>query len=266
MAAASDLICAGGALNSAPGAVPLEVFDCAGWTVHDYEVVDSSNRVAASLPPWHAVRATIQTAGRGRFHRSWVSDKGGLWISAVVPISSLEKALLLPLLSGLVLCSLLRQQGLSSLRMRWPNDILVGHRKLAGILVDAFPSGKAVIGVGINLSNHPESLDSTLNLQTARLADLLPHAPSVDELTLQVLETLRRELEDFTRHGEILPLARVNQLWGSPRHVELDLDGPVCRGLFKGVDLQGRLELAGADGATRFYSAHQVRHLTEIEN
>src|SRR5947207_15624488 len=60
----------------------------AGWTLHEYEVVTSTNLVAAALPIWNAVRADIQTAGRGRFHGSWISAAGGLWLSPVVRLQA----------------------------------------------------------------------------------------------------------------------------------------------------------------------------------
>jgi hypothetical protein len=64
---------------------PERVFELEGWTVHEVASVDSTNLFAAKLPVWHAVRAEVQTAGRGRFQRVWISDQGGLWLSAVVP-------------------------------------------------------------------------------------------------------------------------------------------------------------------------------------
>ena len=57
----------------------------AGWTLLEFNVVNSTNFVAGKLEVWNAVRADTQTAGRGRFQRSWISDAGGLWLSAVVP-------------------------------------------------------------------------------------------------------------------------------------------------------------------------------------
>jgi biotin-(acetyl-CoA carboxylase) ligase len=59
--------------------------------------------------------------------------------------------------------------------MRWPNDVLVNDRKLAGLLIDHFAPGLAVIGIGINVRNQPEALDPGLKNQTARLVDLLPN-------------------------------------------------------------------------------------------
>ena len=257
----------GGGINNSPAtsATP-RILDCAGWTLHDYQVVNSTNLVAANSPPWSAVRARTQTAGRGRYERSWVSDEGGLWLSAVVPVGGAESARLLPLLAGLALCRVLQDLELRAVRMRWPNDLLVNDRKLAGILVDSFCPNAAVIGMGVNVQNHPEVCNTKLCRQTARLADLIPNPPGLDELTALVLRSIRNEMESFTASGFVLPIARVNGLWGPPRSVELELDGDHRRGTFTGVDSEGRLGLWGLDGTLIFYSAHQVRHLTELES
>ena len=69
-----------------------------GWLLEVLPEIDTTNRVAAKLPAWHAVRADTQTAGRGRTGRVWTSDVGGLWLSAVVPCPGpRERWALLPL-------------------------------------------------------------------------------------------------------------------------------------------------------------------------
>jgi len=87
------------------------------WTVWEYDSVTSTNLVAAELAAWNAVRAETQTAGRGRFQRKWVSDRGGLWLSAVVPIASPSDRIL-PLLAGLAICESLHGLGVRHLRLR----------------------------------------------------------------------------------------------------------------------------------------------------
>jgi BirA family transcriptional regulator, biotin operon repressor / biotin---[acetyl-CoA-carboxylase] ligase len=254
-----------------------------GWTIHEYSVVTSTNLVAANLPSWTAVRADTQTNGRGRFQRFWVSDQGGLWLSAVVPTErDVIKQRALPLAAGLAVCDSLRELGVSRIRMRWPNDVLVGDRKLAGLLIDHFSPGLAVIGIGINVRNRPEALDPSLRDQTTRLVDLLqppgacPPRPQADrveapehdlelhELATLVLRHVRLVLDQLRKPGSLSLLLRVNKLWAAPRRVELDLDGTFRGGLFTGVDDEGRLALSDEDGNVTFYDAHEVRHLTEI--
>ena len=235
-----------------------------GWLVWEYAVAGSTNQLAANLPVWSAVRADRQTSGRGRFQRRWVSDAGGLWLSAVVPAHPAAEFRALPLAVGLAVCDALHQLGVPEIRMRWPNDILVNHRKLAGLLVDQYQPGTAVAGIGINVSNHPETQDTSLRRQTARLADLLPVAPELTHITALVLRHLRFVLDTMAVGGFGAILPRVNALWGRPRQVELDLDGNLRRGAFTRVDEAGRLLLQDKGGHTALYEAHQVRHLTEL--
>jgi len=253
---------AGGRL--APGASPhASVAD--GWTLFEYVAVGSTNLVAANLKAWEAVRADRQSAGRGRFQRSWISDEGGLWLSAVVPTnpkSSSGRAL--PMAAGLAVSDVLRGLGVQSLRMRWPNDLLVKDRKLAGLLVDQFSPGLAVVGIGINAFNEPEASEPLLKNQTARLVDILPNPPSLRELTALVLGELRRAITRMEEGSFEALLPLVNKLWGRPRRVELDLDGTKRSGIFKGVDAGGRLILSEGTAEAIAYEPWQVRHLTEI--
>ena len=238
---------------------------CEGWTLHEYQVVTSTNLLAAALPPWTAVRADTQTAGRGRFQRTWISDQGGLWLSAVVPLGREEAARrALSLVAGLAICDALQELRVPGLRLRWPNDVMVGDRKLAGLLIDQFISDAAVIGIGLNVSNRPEALDPTLKNRTAHLGEFLPKTPGLGDLAALLLRHLRIAVLELDRQGAPALFLRINQLWGDPRAVELDLDGSFRCGLFTEVDPAGRLRLTDAAGNSCFYEAHQVRHLTKI--
>jgi BirA family biotin operon repressor/biotin-[acetyl-CoA-carboxylase] ligase len=250
-----------------------------GWSLLELPDTPSTNLVAAKLGPWQAVRADRQSAGRGRFQRSWVSDAGGLWLSAVIPtgpISNLKSQIsnapqaqwrALPLAVGLAVCDALQEAGLRRHRVRWPNDILVDRRKLAGLLVDQFVPGLAVAGIGINVFNHPENSDPALKNYTVRLADLIPSPPDppdLPDLTNMVLRHLRQVTGQMAAEGFTSLLPRINTLWDGPRRVELDLDGELRRGTFTGVGEEGELLLLSDSGTTTAYQAHQVRHLTEI--
>ncbi len=237
-----------------------------GWTLREYREVGSTNLVAAGLPAWQAVRSDTQTAGRGRFQRQWVSDAGGLWLSAVLPTDGGSVAWhALPLAVGWAVCHALRNLGVKNLRMRWPNDVLVNERKLAGLLIDQFSPNVAVAGIGINVSNHPEARDVSLRHATARLADLVAPVPDLRHLTEAILHQLRIAVEEMRAAGFHSLLTRVNELWGGPRAVELDLDGTIRRGTFARVDAEGRLILLEETGHFTAYDARQVRHLTETD-
>jgi BirA family biotin operon repressor/biotin-[acetyl-CoA-carboxylase] ligase len=247
-----------------------------GWKLLEFASVDSTNLVSMDLPVWSAVVAETQSAGRGRFQRTWISDKGGLWLSAVIPPPSrlsihrpVEPPVhransALPLVAGLAVCRVLAELGVAGLRMRWPNDVLANDRKLAGLLLDQFAPDRVVVGIGLNVFNNPEACDAALKNQTTRLADLLSPTPQLGELTALILGHLRRLVLECSGQGFGAACAQINALWGPPRAVELELDRGRVRGVFTAVADDGSLLLRDDQGQVSAYQAHEVRHLQEL--
>jgi BirA family biotin operon repressor/biotin-[acetyl-CoA-carboxylase] ligase len=239
--------------------------DVAGWQLLELGAVDSTSFVAAKLGAWQAVRADTQTAGRGRFQRSWVSDAGGLWLSAVVPTGAdRERWQALPLVAGLAVIQSLMGLGLASARLRWPNDIMVNERKLAGLLVDTFQPQLAVIGLGVNVTNHPAAHDPALKETSIRLADLVSQPPSLSALTAAILASLKSAVDVMAKAGFSALQPRINQLWGGARRVTVDLDGVQRSGSFTGIDEAGRLLLQDDTLGPTAFQPHQVRLLREL--
>lgn len=92
--------------------------------------------------------ADEQTAGKGRFGRSWISPKGGLY--ATVIVSSVP---LISLKAGLAVVRVLRSVGINA-GLKWPNDVLVEDRKIAGILIETMEE-LSLVGIGLNLTLAP---------------------------------------------------------------------------------------------------------------
>jgi BirA family biotin operon repressor/biotin-[acetyl-CoA-carboxylase] ligase len=122
--------------------------------------VDSTNSFLANeaeaMVPFAGVFSWNQTHGRGRAGRSWESLPGKtLAVSLRFPNARPSAQISwLPLLAGHVLCSLLRSRGLLRAGVKWPNDILIGEAKLAGILVEKHPTF-CVVGIGVNVGASP---------------------------------------------------------------------------------------------------------------
>ncbi len=124
---------------------------------------DSTNARARELatagaPHGTLVTAREQTAGRGRQGRSWSAPPGrALLMSLVVR----DQAALLPLRAGLAVADVAGPEA----RVKWPNDVLVDGRKVAGVLVESRPlEGWAVVGIGLNVAVDPAELPGELLL------------------------------------------------------------------------------------------------------
>jgi len=236
-----------------------------GWAVHCVEEVTSTNDLCRALPEWNAVLAIRQTAGRGRTGKSWVSDAGGLWMSMVIPADGPRSRWEpLPLVMGWTLLGVLRQLGVKELRLRWPNDVMVGNRKLAGLLVERFNDATAVIGLGINITNQPEQSSPELVGQSTRLKELLPHTPKPESLADAVLVATRRMQEKMAKQGFTAFVDEINAAWGDPRKVACELKDHTRQGTFCGIDQDGNLLMQDESGSTSALSAIEVRIMKEL--
>lgn len=237
------------------------------WTLHTFEVLPSTNPVAGQLPAWNAVTARTQTAGRGRTGRVWVSDLGGLWLSACVPAPGQRKKWsILPLVAGWALIEAMRELGIQGLRLRWPNDIMVGSRKLAGLLVEQYRPELAVIGIGLNVSNRPDAVDASLSGHAISLSELLPATPVMAEITGVVLRTLKRVHQEVQEDRFADVAQRINAHWDNTRRVELALNNStvLTQAAFRGIDVEGRLLVECPEGVRQVFEASEVSLLREL--
>jgi len=138
------------------------------------ESTDSTMKEAAGHPPGTVIVAEQQTAGQGRLGRSWHSEPGaGLYVSIVLePVGEAAELPVITLALGLAAQEAVQNVAGVTCDLRWPNDLLIGERKCAGILVQ-LEGGVIIAGIGVNV-NHtsfPEELAGTatsLRLATGR--------------------------------------------------------------------------------------------------
>lgn len=207
------------------------------------------------LPLW--VIADRQTAGRGRAGRSWVSPEGNLYSSlAFCCAAPMEKAGQLSLVAGISLFDAIRasvdlaQNAL--LRLKWPNDILVGTAKMGGILVESTsargsPGFLAVVGFGVNLSSQPDDLDRPVTSLSQHAA-----APTPAQLLSSLAEQFPHWLGIWDNGGSF---AAIRQAWmeragptGEP--ITVHSAGIAVSGIYRGLAETGAL-LAEVDGEVR---------------
>lgn len=218
--------------------------------------VDSSNARLLAMPaPARGVRvlaAERQSAGRGRRGRVWHSAPGGsLTFSLSLRVDSGVAALQgLSLAVGIVLCEALRRCGVTDAALKWPNDIWVRDRKLAGILIeidgDAAGPLQAVVGVGLNWCLTPEQREHIDQAVTDTLSE--GAAPGRNRLFAALLDGLLPLLDDYPRTGFAPWWPRwdaVDALRG--RTLQAQLGPNVLDGVAEGIRADGALILRCAD-------------------
>lgn len=139
--------------------------------IHFFESVDSTMGVARELarrgcPHLTVVVADVQGAGRGRMSRVWHSDPGGLYFTLVIRLSMPPQYIgRVNFYTSSILAETLREDYGVAADVKWPNDILVGGRKLCGMLSEMEAEGEMTtflnIGIGINVNNDPTPLEPT---------------------------------------------------------------------------------------------------------
>lgn len=211
---------------------------------------------AGGVPERMWLRAERQTAGRGRLGRAWVSPVGNFHGSTLVRLRAGDPiAASLALVAGVAVhdavASFLHVEGLA---LKWPNDLLLGEAKLAGILLERIEDA-VVVGVGVNLAHHPDLSDRPTTSLAANGAQTEPEA-----FAEVLAEAFARWLGRWRGEG----LAVVRAAWLAAAHpigtaLSARLpDGGVVDGLFDGLDADGALILRLGCGGRRVIHAADV--------
>ncbi len=221
-----------------------------GRRIEYYPTLDSTMRVAASLPPGSVVLAEEQTAGQGRHGHSWHSAAGsGIYCSIVLP-----PAPMLTLALGLAAQSAILDATGQVCDLRWPNDLMLGGRKVAGILVQLV-DGRAICGIGINVNQPafpPELAAEATSLAIhsgrshSREAILIALLPAIDSFTAEDSETILRL---FTHASS----------YAAGRRVTVQLPDGKIEGITAGLDPSGFLIVRKDDGTDTLVMAGGVR-------
>ena len=233
--------------NRATGAarqVAVEIVDETGSTNADLLAR------APSLAGPVLLVARSQTAGRGRSGRPWQSAPGAsLTFSLAWKFDcALPQLVGLPLAVGVAIADALHACGVDA-RLKWPNDVLLDGRKLAGILIETAAARDgiwAIVGIGINLALPPDLADRIGSPATG----LPPLAADPDALLAALLDALAEALTGFAATGLAPFTARWNALhaWAGQPVAVLDHGQARQQGIAVGIDDSGRLLIDSADG------------------
>jgi BirA family biotin operon repressor/biotin-[acetyl-CoA-carboxylase] ligase len=153
--------------------------------------------------------------------------------------------------------------GLASARLRWPNDILCGPRKLAGLLIEQSASGSIIVGLGVNVFNEPWMESPELRETATRLVDWIS-PPEIPALAQGVLDSLAEAHRLMLLGGLRAAVEELNAHWTDPIPVEIDLiGGGMARGAFLGLAPNGHLQLLDSRGEVFLVEHPMVERLRE---
>ena len=242
--------------------------------VHLYAAVGSTNDEARTLAAMGAPAGTVvlaeeQRHGRGRDGRPWHSPPGrGIWLSILLRPDALPSPALLPLLVGVRVASALEDACIGvPVQIKWPNDLLVGDRKVGGILCEAVWEGDrpahVIVGVGLNVLVASDDLPAGLRATASSLAAESPEPVERSQVAGAVVRAVASLLNGVP--GEMgeedrVELAHRDALGGHPVVVTAPGgEGEGVHGTARGIAGEGRLLLRDEAGVLRRIEAGTVR-------
>lgn len=239
-----------------------------------YEDVTSTQDVALRLAEdgkdSTLVVAEMQSKGRGRLSRRWISPYGGVWFSLITkPRVSVRNATLLSLATALAVCNTINNNFNIPARIKWPNDVVTNYRKVAGILIDMSVEHDiidyCVIGIGINANLSIESIESMMSDEDRGYyyygSTSLMHEMGRAVDRLKFVASLLKELESIysklSYKDEILASIRAMMLFGPVSIIEGEgKDVKTRDGVAVDVDGDGSLLVKTDEGLERITSGY----------
>lgn len=234
-----------------------------------YETLDSTNKEAARLlASGQFLHESVifthhQTQGRGQYGRSWFSEPGNhLAISIVLqPGQMLPEEL--PVLSMKVSLAIVRTlfalEPTLQPKIKWPNDIYINNKKIAGILIENSISNTKVhyciigIGMNVNESHFPKDLPNpvSLTLLTGKKYPIIPIAEMVRE---QLINILNEATEKWKPEYD-------QSIYGLGKKHEFQQNGKKLISKVLGIDMDGKIRLVAIDGESKSYFSHEINWL-----
>jgi len=229
-----------------------------GKRVYYFEELDSTQNFAQQIAADKKENGTIviaekQTSGRGRLDRKWTSPKGGIWFSLIIhPKFDVSSSTLIPILSAVALSKSIKKILGVETEVKWPNDIILNGKKVAGVLVDASVQANnieyLILGIGINFDIDTKKLEKRLSKT--------PNFYGVDSLRGNNNKTppkilLKEFLFQFEKNLSSLDKgekAKIVKEWtkkaaGIGRKITINTSSGKISGISQGIDTDGALKI-----------------------
>jgi BirA family biotin operon repressor/biotin-[acetyl-CoA-carboxylase] ligase len=223
-----------------------------------HKILDSTNEEAKRLarrgergPLW--ITALQQTAGRGRHGREWVSESGNLFATLLIAVAQ-RNSPQIAFIAGIAAADLCaRYVPRESVKLKWPNDVLIGGRKAAGVLVEQVTGRLVAAGIGIDLAHCPAGMGAV------SIAEIAGFAPHPDEVLAALAHGMNEWLIFWREHG----FGRIRREWlnragGIGKSIRAVTAEACFDGIFESLDNDGALLLRDGAGASHRITAADV--------
>jgi len=239
-----------------------------GKEIHLFPAVASTNILAmemasAGAPEGTVVLAETQTGGKGRLGRKWISPMGNLYVSVILrPDIPIHKAPLITLTGAVAVASAIRKQSDIQAAIKWPNDIYVNGKKVAGLLTEMSAEQDRirhiVLGIGVDVNMELAELPPDVRELTTTLAQEVGARINRTALLQHVLRDLEHWYQKFlVADADVLSeWTKFNMTIGN--RVTVSGMGRIQEGLAQGIDSEGRLLVRHDDGSIHIIAAGDV--------
>ncbi len=246
-----------------------------GQRAYYFDIIDSTQNQALKMNNENdgtIIIAEKQTGGRGRSGRKWISPKGGIWFSLILhPKFDISNTTLFPIASSLALSYAIEKTCKISPELKWPNDLTIKGKKLAGMLVDAsFESNKIenlVLGVGINFEINSKEIEKILK-KTPNFYGVTSLSEQKNKINpIKLIQSFLLELEkiyeDLNRNQTnkiIVEWTKRSSTIG--KKIEIDTEQGKVKGEAVKIDDDGGLIVKDKDKNRKIF-AGDIVHLTK---
>ncbi len=182
------------------------------YSVDFFKEIDSTSAYArknlANLPDLKVIGANLQTNGHGQFEKKWFSsDKNGgnCYISIVLKPKNIEYLNELTQYTSLIVAKTLQEYSLAP-KLKYPNDVLINDKKIAGILAESVFLGNTfngvIVGIGVNLNLDSNELNK-INIEATSIYNETKKSVDKDEFIQKLLDIFFKSYENFLKNGKV---------------------------------------------------------------
>lgn len=241
-----------------------------------FEKLDSTNGTAKDLARAGAEEGTIiiaqkQSRGRGRFDRMWQSPEGGVYLSLILrPHVSTQNASLLPFIAALAVAKTIDSYGLYP-TIKWPNDVRVNRKKIAGILLESEMDSQTisyvVVGIGVNLNVDIKDLSEDIRSKSTSISNeigrLIDYFEFLTTLLVQFEEYYKLLFE--SNYGQIINEWK-KQSDTIGKKIQIETASEIIEGIACGIDEAGFLMVRTNDGLIKKIASGDCVYFDELQH